>query len=297
MNHMSSSPTRAVSNCDLHMHTHYSDGVLPPEVLVRQAARIGLTTMAITDHDNTRGSREAQALAADLGVRLIPGAEFNTRWDGYGSAEWGPVVDLLGYFVDWDHPEFKALEQALMGDYLSQVAEAVEWLKNKGYPLTWEEVAANNPAYPSVYDMVAVLKTKGLPEDETALLAKSVEGWKAVCAFHFHISRVMDVVHAAGGVTVLAHPTLVVTPACGWVTARDLAQLVEMGLDGIEIFHPRVPAGVTRDYFMDLARRFELPISGGSDEHGRPAGFTRLGQQPITEHMVSGLQARCRAHP
>lgn len=295
MNTLIDERVRAASPCDLHMHTSYSDGLPSPEQLVRQAARIGLTTIAITDHDNTRGNRQAQSVATELGVRLIPGVEFNTRWDGYRWEGWGPVVDLLGYFIDWDHPDFKSLERAMMSDYLSQVAQAVEWLKRRGYPLTWEDVEAIHPAYPSVYDMVEVLKTKDVPEDESALFAKAVESWNAVCAYHFDISRVMGVIHAAGGVAVLAHPAVVVTPRGGWIADRDLAQLVEMGLDGIEIFHYRLPDGATRDHFMNLARRFDLAITGGSDEHGRPEGFHRLGRQPVTEAMVSRLQARRRA--
>ena len=65
MDYLGSDQRRAVSSCDLHMHTLYSDGALSPQALVQQAARIGLTTVAITDHDNTRGSREAQTPAAD----------------------------------------------------------------------------------------------------------------------------------------------------------------------------------------------------------------------------------------
>jgi predicted metal-dependent phosphoesterase TrpH len=294
MDHPGSEQRHAVSSCDLHMHTLYSDGALSPQALVQQAAGIGLTTVAITDHDNTRGSREAQAPAAELGLRLIPGIEFSTRWDGYRWAEWGDEIDLLAYFVDWDHPEFRALEQAMLGDYLDQIAQAVEWLNQRGYPVTWQEVKALHPAYPNVNDVVDVLKTKELPEDQSALFRAVADGWNAVSAFNFNISRVIDVVHAAGGVAVLAHPIVISSPAGAWITERDLAQLVEFGLDGIEIFHPLVAPGAPRDYFLGLARHFDLAISGGSDEHGRPASCRRLGQQPITEEIVSGLQARRR---
>lgn len=295
MDRLGSERERAVSCCDLHMHTIYSDGVMSPQALLRQAAHIGLTTVAITDHDNTRGSREAQALATELGLRLVPGAEFSTRWDGYRWPQWGDEIDLLAYFVDWDHPEFRALEQAMLGDYLDQIAQAVERLNRRGYPVTWNEVEAIHPAYPNVNDVLEVLKTKELPEDESALFKTIADGWNAVSSFNFHISRVIDVVHAAGGVAVLAHPTVISSPTGGWITVRDLAQLVEFGLDGIEIFHPGVAPGAPRDYFMGLARHFDLAISGGSDEHGRPAGYHRLGRQPVTEEMVSGLLARRRA--
>jgi hypothetical protein len=95
---------------------------------------------------------------------------------------------------------------------------------------------------------------------------------------------------------VLAHPSVVLRPDGNRIAASDLAQLVEMGLDGIEIYHYRLADEVTRQYFINLAHTFDLALSGGSDEHGRPSGFTRLGQQPVSETMVAALRARCPAH-
>jgi len=287
---------RAVASCDIHMHTLYSDGLLTPEALARRAARLGLTTIAITDHDNTRGSREVRPIARELGIQLITGIEFNTRWDGYGSFQWGGMVDLLAYFFDPDNPSLAALEQGMMSEYRSQIAEAVEWMRGQGYPLTWEEVEASHPAYPCIFDMLDVLKAKGCSQDEDSMWAKIMESWNRVCKLKFPISRVIDVVHAAGGITVLAHPSAVYRLDGSWITENDLAELVEMGLDGIEIYHYRLPDEATRQYFLTLARRFDLAISGGSDEHARPDGCYRLGQQPITEEIVSNLRARSKAH-
>ena len=113
-------------------------------------------------------------------------------------------------------------------------------------------------------------------------------------AFNYRISRVIDVVHAAGGVAVLAHPIVISSPTGGWITERDLAQLVKFGLTVSKSSILSWP-GVPRDYFLRLAQHFDLAISGGSDEHGQPASCRRLGQQPVTEEIVSGLLARRRA--
>jgi predicted metal-dependent phosphoesterase TrpH len=283
--------------CDLHTHTYYSDGLPSPQALVRKAASLGLNTLAITDHDNTRGSREAMPLAKELGIRLIPGIEFGTRWDGYGWPEWGSVVDLLGYFVDWQVPEFKALEEAMLAEYLVQVGQMCEEVSRIGYPVTMEEATAAHPHYPSVFSILSALKGNGLVADgeDQPVLDRIVGCWQRVSEYKFPIDRVIATIHAAGGVAVLAHPAVVFRPSGSWITSGDLARLVEMGLDGIEIYHYRRPDEATRAYFLSLARTFDLAISGGSDEHGRPSGFTRLGQQPVTEAMVAALQARCPA--
>jgi predicted metal-dependent phosphoesterase TrpH len=288
---------RAIAPCDLHTHTYYSDGVASPEALIRKAAEIGLETIAITDHDNTRGSREVEALARELGLTLVTGIEFNTRWAGYGWPEWGGVVDLLGYFVDWDNPEFIALEAQMLAHYLDQVREMCAIAQKRGLPVSFEEIEATQPRYPSVYDMVSVLQRKGFfaqEADYESMLRQVVDCWVVVCNLKFPISRVIDVIHRAGGAAVLAHPTYIFRPGGGWINQNDLAQLVEMGLDGIEIYHYRLPDEATRRYFRDLARPFDLAITGGSDEHARPDGFYRLGQQPVTHEMVANLKSRCR---
>ncbi len=282
--------------CDLHMHTYYSDGLSSPEALVRQAARLGLHTIAITDHDNTRGNREAQPLARELGLDLITAVEFATRWDGYGWHDWGGVVDLLGYLVDWDEPSFRALEDEALSAYFSQLEQTCERARQAGYPITFEEAAAENPFYPSVYSMVSALRKKGLPEDEDTLLDRMVDCWNAICDLQIPIQRAIDVIHAAGGVAVLAHPSVVFRPAGGWITADDLKPLVDRGLDGIEVYHYRLPDEATRQHFLEMAEALNLIPTGGSDEHNRPDGFRRLGQQPVGSDIVEALRARSEQH-
>jgi hypothetical protein len=279
------------------MHTHFSDGLASPEALVRHAASIGLRTIAITDHDNTRGSREARPVAAELGLTLIPAVEFATGWEGYGWPEWGSVVDLLGYFIDPDHPAFRALEEAALAEYFSQLEDARLLAVKMGYPVTMEEAIAISPHYPSVYSMAEALVAKGAVTDEDAALDDLLKCWRDVCVLKFSIYDVIETIHAAGGAAVLAHPSIVLRPDGDLIRAEDVARLVEAGLDGIEVYHYRLPEEATRQHFLDLARAFDLAVTGGSDEHGRPAGsFTRMGSQPITEEMVAELKSRCGNH-
>ncbi len=280
-----------MATCDLHMHTHYSDARPTPEELVRHAAHIGLKTIAITDHDNMRGSREAQPVAEALGIELIPAIEFGTRWEGYGWPEWGGTTDLLGYFLD-DTPDLRQLEHDMLATYDAQVGATCDLLTQRGYPLTLKEVHVLNPHYVHWRQGIAVLGAKGLGDPDTLTDAWNA-AWCEACDPQFTIDRIIAAIHAAGGVAVLAHPTYLVRPdgSEGWITADDLAALVEMGLDGIEIYHYRLDEPA-RAYFMELARRFDLAIGGGSDEHGWPSGFPRLGSQPVTPEMVSALRAR-----
>lgn len=285
---------RAAGTCDLHMHSYYSDGCTPPAALVRHAASIGLTAVALTDHDNTRGIPEAQAVADELGIRLIPGVEFASWWQGYGWSEWGYAVDTLGYFVDRTVPEFRKLEEEMLSYYFDQFAETVEEIRRQGYPLTLEEVKQEHPQYPDVFAVASALKKKNLMQDEEAALQLAADCWNKVCRLNFPIERVIRTIHAAGGVAVLAHPSVVLRADGSWIEVEDLAKLVEMGLDGIEVYHYRLPDQRTRQHFLRLARHFDLVVTGGSDEHGRPDGFHRMGSQPITEETIAALEARRR---
>jgi predicted metal-dependent phosphoesterase TrpH len=280
--------------CDLHTHTYYSDGLLSPESLVRAAAAQGIGVLAITDHENVRGSREAEPVARKLGVELIPAVELASGWAGYGWPEWGMAVDVLGYFINPDEPAYRALERAMYDAYCAQLAEALEEVTRLGYAVSLDEATRANPTYPSIFSALEALKQKGMVHDETAAFDVLASAWREVCYPDFDIARVIEGIHIAGGVAVLAHPAVVFRPDGGMLQAEDVALLVEMGLDGIEVYHYRLPDAATRQHFSDLARRFDLVVSGGSDEHARPNGISRLGTEPVTRAMVDALRARCR---
>ena len=76
---------------DLHVHTTASDGTETPRELVELAKRKGLRTIAITDHDTVLGCREAMAAGMELGVEVVPGIEFGTKF--------GIAVHMLGYYL------------------------------------------------------------------------------------------------------------------------------------------------------------------------------------------------------
>jgi 3',5'-nucleoside bisphosphate phosphatase len=96
--------------CDLPIQSCYSDGCATPDEVVEQAARLGLRTIAITDHDDTRGSCVAVSIARQNGIELIPTIEFTTRWQGCPTLLDESDVDRLGFFMSIDQPDFQAVE-------------------------------------------------------------------------------------------------------------------------------------------------------------------------------------------
>ncbi len=278
--------------CDLHMHSYFSDGRASPAELVEQAARLGLRQLAITDHDNTCGAREAAPLAAALGIELIPGIELTCRWEGPGAPLGNIDVDLLGYFMDWEAPAFQARERAALDDIHARVGSLCQTLTANGCPVRLEELFAENPRYAGALQLVQAILTRryaGTWRDASHLMTKV---WEASRDTPFTIRSVIEQIHLAGGVAMLAHPT-VVRPRGERMTGAYLARLVEMGLDGIEIYHRRLDQQA-RAYFLGLAAEFGLLVSGGSDTHGWVEGLNELGEQPVTQEMVEKLREKAR---
>lgn len=277
------------ATCDLHTHTYYSDGRASPRELLQHAASIGLHTLAITDHDTAAGAREALPAAAELGIELIPAVEFTCFWEELSAPAGQTDIDLLGYYVRLDEPRFQAAERAASDDIQERVADCCERLAEAGYTVTLEHIRQQNPHYSGLLPLVKALKEryKLSPSASGALVDAA---WQEVRPCRFGIKEAIGTVHAAGGVAVLAHPSLVAW-GNGGLLAGTLEQLVGWGLDGLEVFHPRLDLEERR-LFLSFAERFGLVVTGGSDEHGWPAGFPNLGAEAITDNVVTALRTR-----
>ncbi len=280
------------SSIDLHIHTSYSDGRYSPEELLRCAAERGIHTLAFTDHDNANGYRAAFASAQKLGIRLIPGIEFTSRWPHCEAPIADLDVDILGYFVDVDCPTFQAFEHAALQDMFARIKDRCAMLTQMGYPIDLDDVFAENPHYAGTMYLLHAIQCKGYA-------AKSQEAWRildlsrpSLRLSSFTVYQVIEQIHRAGGVAILAHPTAI-TRQHPWFQAKHLAMLIEMGLDGIEVYHPHL-TDEARTYFLDMAQQFHLVVSGGSDQHGWTGGLQRLGSQDVTQDVVDSLEKRAK---
>jgi len=277
--------------CELHVHSTYSDGKASPEQILERAAQIGLAVLAITDHDNTRGSRIACAQADRYGIEVIPAVEFTSRWDGICGPGTGLDVDVLGYGLDLDHPALQAREQAALADINVRIGACCDRLTARGLPVTLEEAFAENPQYAGLRHLCDILARKGFAADNAEAGRLVHPEWEAGPLCRFTLAEQVDVIHAAGGVAVVAHPLY----QCAGepLTADHVAALVEMGIDGLEVYHRYVDEPL-RAHFQALADRFHLLVTGGSDEHGWQPDLPLLGTSPVTRAMVDALRARTR---
>lgn len=279
-----------LSTIDLHLHTYFSDGRASPQELVEYAASIGMQTIAITDHDNARGARLARPLAEQLGLTLIPAIELTCRWDASQAPPGKTDIDILGYFLDLDQPDFRAFETEILNDFQERTDIGCWYLSAEGYPLSIADVFQENPHYVGTHHLIMAVMHKGYAASYDRALELVDSIWKNVRPSNYPIDQVIAMIRQAGGVPVLAHPTIVPWPT-GWLNAEAVRLLVSKDLGGIEIYHPRLNAEA-RQYFLSLADQFSLLITGGSDDHGWPEGFPRLGSQEVTPEIVQSLKEK-----
>ncbi|MFQ4149188.1 PHP domain-containing protein [Arthrobacter sp. LAPM80] len=247
---------------DLHAHSNVSDGTQSPADLVAAAALARLDVMALTDHDSTGGWPEALAAARHHGVGLVPGMEISC------TTSRGVSVHLLCYLHDPDNEELLDEITKAKDARLTRAERMVVRLA-EDYPLNWDDVSAH----------VAPGATIGRPHIADAMVAAGIvadrnEAFASILTSHsrYFVSHyapdpvlAVELVRAAGGVPVFAHP---VASARGRVAPPEVFNdMIDAGLLGVEVDHrDNPPEG--RDWLRRLAKRRGLIVTGSSDYHG-----------------------------
>jgi predicted metal-dependent phosphoesterase TrpH len=248
---------------DLHLHSSCSDGVLTPSLLLAEAAKAGLSTIALSDHDTIAGVEEAIQAGKPLGIEVIPAVELSVSYRGFTD------VHLLAYWLDIYAPElteqldkFALHRSSRNGEIILLVNKLLQ--KEGKESLSLEEVTAlADGVMGRPHIARALIKrgyAKGMEDAFTRYLVPS-DVPKAYWAMEDALLTIQQV----GGIAVLAHPTSITRDQA--ILTELISGLKESGLDGLEVFNTLA----TEDEIMflqKLAYRFELLPTGGSDFHG-----------------------------
>ena len=246
------------SEVDLHLHTIASDGRLTPTDLVLLAARQGLKTIALTDHDTTDGLPEAYVAARGVpGLRIIPGIELSADVPG-------DEVHVLGYFINPDDPELQDDLTRFREGRVGRARAMVDKLGELGVQVDWERVQhfAGDGAVGRPHIALAMVEAGYCNEPKDAFpeyLGRN--GLAYVERVKLTPAEAVDMIRRAGGVAVLAHPAYMNDMEAG------IANLAGIGLSGIEVHYAKYRDDTIRQ-LARLAREYELIPCGGSDYHG-----------------------------
>ena len=255
---------------DLHTHTTESDGSFTPEELIEEAKRVGLSAIAITDHDTIAGIKKAKVSASNNDIELIPGIELSTDYNG-------KEVHIVGLYIDIENKYFlsKLAEFKTCRDNRNKLI--VKNLQKEGFDITMDALKADNPDCVITRANIArFLYEHGMiPSIQTAFEKYIGDNCKCfVNRFKITPMDAVKLIKEVGGTAILAHPLLYHLSDSTLQTLVD--ELKDAGLDGIEAIYCTYTPSEERQ-MKQFAKSNELLISGGSDFHGTTKPKLNLG--------------------
>lgn len=244
-----------MSLIELQSHSTHSDGQLAPADVVAEAAKAGVTTLALTDHDAVAGVPEAEEAGRELGIEIVPAVEMSCVH------EYAEDLHICGYWVDPTEIE-PACERAQQ-ERRTRAGEIVDNLRNLGFDLTLDDAIREAGTADSI-GRPHIARAAGATGDLGPFFEEYlVPGAKAFVPRRWpDAAQAIALIREAGGVAVIAHPYWDISEP-GEVD--DLIRSLEA--DGVETFYPTHSEEQTR-HLLDLCAELDLVPTASSDYHG-----------------------------
>ena len=270
---------------DLHTHSSFSDGSDDPSTLVRLALGVGLSALALTDHDTLDGVGEARAAAAGTGLDLIPGVELSVEWEP------GPV-HLLAYFVEPGPGPLADHLAELQAGRARRNQEILMALAELGIRLQPEDLRATPGLVGRPHIAAALVRDGHAATVADAFALYLAQGRPAYRPRpRLTAAEAIRLTRQSGGVAVLAHPHTIAAAAADYADA--LVAFAALGGGGVECHYPDYPPEL-RGHLTEATRRLGMVPTGGSDYHGelRPgvALGTGRGDLAVPDEVVEDLR-------
>ncbi|MHB8154782.1 MAG: PHP domain-containing protein [Candidatus Omnitrophota bacterium] len=263
---------------DLHVHTSHSDGTYTPAQLVKEGIKRGISALAIVDHDTTEALAEALAEAEGTDLEIIPGIELTAQQDNQ-------EIHILGYFLDYRNKELLNKLKLVQLNRIERVYKIIENLEGMGLKLNPDTVfSISGGATVGRMHIARALVKDGLVGSTAEAFRKYI-GDKSpayVLGFRLSVPEAIKLIQAAGGVAVLAHPYMLHNDAL-------IAEFAGYGLEGIEVHYPEHSQAMV-NFYLDLAKKLNLLVTGGTDFHGCAKPQIKLGMIKIPLELVEKLR-------
>lgn len=256
--------------CDLHTHSVFSDGTWTPSQIIEKAGSLGLSSVALCDHNTVSGLPDFLKAAEGKDIEAVCGCEFSVDYEGR-------ELHLLGLFIKpCDFDKVTALLDEALAKKEQSNLDLVARLKNAGYAVDYDKIKAENPGGTInrahiARELTRLGYTTSVSEAFATLLHPKTGYYKA--PERLTIWQVIEFIKSIGAVPVLAHPLI--------ETSEDevralLKKAVPLGLCGMEVEYPLFDAE-QRAALRRMADEFGILPSGGSDFHGETKPDTHIG--------------------
>jgi predicted metal-dependent phosphoesterase TrpH len=287
---------------DLHLHSTGSDGIDTPSQLIDKAIELHLKAIALTDHDTIMSLEEFISYGEENDIIVIPGIEISIRHEPERNLI---DVHIIGLNIDYESPKLiKAIEDQIKGR-IEQKKAICKRLRNEfGYDISFEEVKAvagstiiGRPHIVEIMTRNNPVKIKGKTKNELFKMI-SIGGEAFVDReIELNLEESIDLIKAAGGVPILAHPGIYEVPD----RTKFIEFCVKAGIEGIEIeytysknrpFYETNKATWAQEflpnYYRKIAESLNLIMSGGSDYHGGKKGI-RIGDANVPNKYLKSF--------
>ena len=253
---------------DMHTHTNYSDGDLSPQELIRLAIDRGIGTLAITDHDTIEGIKKVnrnENIIVDSGIEIINGIELSAKTNK-------GIMHILGYGIDLNNKLLNKKMTVLRDNSINSVLSIMEQIK-RDYGIRF--------GFDDIKELVNTNHNLGRP-DLAKLCVKYGYATTVQDAFDKYLiaahnktrqngkglqyQECLELIKGSGGIPVLAHPKSLELSEKEFLIL--LKEMISCGLKGIEVYHSS-HSKKEMDYYLEIANKYGLLISGGSDFHGK----------------------------
>jgi 3',5'-nucleoside bisphosphate phosphatase len=268
---------------DLHSHTLHSDGDRSPAQLFAEARAAGVTVLAVTDHDTVFGIDECRAASEEVGVRFVPGIELSCDLHGR-------EVHVLGHFIEARSPALERLATGMLAERRERMERMVALAQSTGFSgVTMERVVAasggENLGRPHLARvLVDCGHAQSIKDAFDRFLRTRGPLW--VDRHRLPVDDAVQLVHDAGGTATIAHP------GANGISRQELRAMVDLGLDGVEAWHPEHPPNQA-DAFVRWADELGLVLTAGSDFHGPGVQPDRkLGDRTLPPERFAALEER-----
>lgn len=270
----------ATEKTDLHMHTFYSDGYNSPERLIEKANSQGIKILSITDHDSVNAISEATGHAKKFGIEVIPGVEISTDIRD-------TEVHILGYFVDPDNKDLEHYLNFFREERHKRAIRMVNKLNILGLNITIDDVlvSAKDSAVGRPHIAQALL-AKGQVKSFFEAFYKYIGNHAPAYERKVHLSpqSAFKIISDAGGLSFIAHP--------GNMPEILIKELIDAGVDGIEVIHPSHSPDQVK-FYRGIVNEYFLLESGGSDFHGgKREDDENLGKYYTSAKVVDTMRTR-----
>lgn len=263
---------------DLHLHTVFSDSTYTPEELIREAKLAGLSAIAVVDHDTVSGIEPSIRAGRLKEIEVLSGIEVTAENQGI-------EIHILGYLIDYRHKGLLEKLAVLKKNRIERVYKITGKLRELGINLQADlvfEIAKEGTC--GRLHIARAMQKQGIVSSTSEAFKKYI-GDKCpayVSGFRLSPEEAIKLIKSASGIPVLAHP----------YTIRDddlIPQFVDSGLMGLEVYYPEHSQGMV-NFYLDLAKKFNLLLTGGSDCHGSLKPDIKVGSVKVDYELVEKLK-------